>query len=134
MLAGLQGELEGAFGIAAARSEEKPPEEARCFEHLRQLADDWDGDGAPRPNDEAIRRVHELEVSVKGRGFVLTEVDADVLGGVTAIVRAGNSGRSIACTFLNSGKSAIVWIDGDRVVHHSNISCEELEKAFVFLG
>src|ERR1700731_2847155 len=49
---------------------------------LLWLEDDWDHEGAPRPSLEAVQRAMKIARWAVENGFVITDVDPDVLGGV----------------------------------------------------
>jgi hypothetical protein len=88
---------------------------------LSKLQDDWDGEGAAAPSLEAMRRANAAIHWALKSGFVVTDVDADVLGGVGVVVRASPISAAgmawIAC--MNDGSDTFVLSKGTEVCGHA---------------
>lgn len=68
------------------------------FDDLRAVRDDWDEEGAPAPNPEAIARAEAFVARLSPTERV-RDIDADVLGGVAVYVE--RDGRLTWHSFLN---------------------------------
>ena len=85
---------------------------------LRGLPDDWDGEGAPKPNVESLSRAKEVIDWALDRALVIEDVDADVLGGVAVwLVSAAGSRRRAWIACMNDGQDTLVLQDGSEVQH-----------------
>lgn len=107
-----------------------------ALDDLRKLADDWDGEGAPRPSDEAIERAKDIVRWACDRGIDLgdAEIDADVLGGVAIWIEPRPGRRAwIAC--MNSGHDTLVLSD-DGVIKHApwNETAQQRLLSFIRSG
>lgn len=72
---------------------------------MATLEDDWDEEGAPAPLPAAVARgLVALELAEK-RGLLVTDVDADVLGGVALyLMRSQDEDRSVWISIRNNGR------------------------------
>ena len=92
------------------------PEIRASFDEMRQLADDWDEEGAPRPSDDAIERAHEVLRWLDEDGIQAFDlcVDPDVLGGVGVLIWRDRESRAwVSCD--NKGRDTVVCSDADGV-------------------
>jgi hypothetical protein len=104
------------------------------IEHeLKQLEDNWDGEGAPKPTDEAIRRAMSVLAWAESRQIKVLDVDADVLGGVGVRLR-GSTGTTLWIACMNSKKDTAVWSEGMRVKGHSPIESDNYHRLDMFLS
>ncbi len=76
------------------------------FAIVEALQDNWDGEGAPRPNAAAIKRARGFFTAGAAAGLEF-EVDVDVLGGM-ALMFYGRSDYSLWVACFNSGQDTIV--------------------------
>jgi len=88
------------------------------LEAMRHLVEGWDGQDAPPPNREALDYAQEIVRWALQQGLVITEVDADVLGGV-AIWMAGQSGTTAWVACMNNGAKTLVLTENGDVNHSS---------------
>jgi hypothetical protein len=95
-------------------------EDGARFAKMAQLEDSWDGEGAPAPSRETIKRANEVVHWALETGLV-TDIEADVLGGVGVILRAYTktvSGSAwVAC--MNNGLDTVVLSRGTEVCGHA---------------
>ena len=88
---------------------------------LFSLDDDWDGEGAPRPSTQALGRADHVIRWAHENGLVVTEVDADVLGGVAVRLQAHvlRPVRTAWVACMNNSRDTLVMSeDGRGVVSH----------------
>jgi hypothetical protein len=102
---------------------------------LQRLQDGWDGEGAPRPSPQAIARAFNVVTWAEDAGLRVSEIDADVLGGV-AVWLKGERGDEraawIAC--MNSGEDALVLSEGRTVHAHAPWNTDAQLQVTTFLG
>jgi hypothetical protein len=107
------------------------------LETFRTYSDNWDEEGAPAPSPDAIARAQKVLDWAEAKGLTVTEVDADVLGGI-AIFFASKNRRActvwIAC--MNTEGDAAVCTTEDRTISHFMFSMEDASatKVLEFLG
>ena len=75
---------------------------------LRKLSDGWDGEGAPRPSEEALQRAAAALADLQDSPFDVYDVDADVLGGVALWLNAPGRTRFAWIAIMNSGRATVV--------------------------
>lgn len=73
---------------------------------LLQLTDGWDGEDAPAPSTRSINLAWYIVGLAVDRGLLVTEVDADVLGGVAVWVTDGHV--RVWILVMNSGENTMV--------------------------
>lgn len=90
------------------------------LEHLRQLEDDWDQEGAPKPSAAALERAARAVAWAEREKVHLLDVSADVLGGVAIWFDRGGD-RQVWLSCMNDGCDTIVCSAGSEVVSHAKI-------------
>ena len=100
---------------------------------LHGLADDWDEEGAPRPSRPALQRADSVIRWAHESGLVVTDVDADVLGGVGVWLRAHpvSPARSVWIACMNNGQDTIVMSEARAVTGHTRWDGSDSAKATV---
>lgn len=126
-------ELVSALRALADQLERLEPS-ADPLRQLVDLQDDWDGEGAPRPSDGAVRRAREVLGWVRNNNLFILEVDADVLGGVAIYLKADErSDKRVWIACMNDGKDTAVMSTRDAVVDHCMFSLTEPDRVLRFL-
>ncbi len=102
---------------------------------LQQLEDGWDGEGAPRPSPQAIARAFNVVAWAEEAGLSVSDVDADVLGGVGVWIRGADRDDRVAwIACMNNGQDALVLSEGKTVRAHAPWSIEAQAEVSTFLG
>jgi hypothetical protein len=108
------------------------------LEDLKQLEDDWDGEGAPKPSDAAIERTANVLRWAEERCLQVSDVDADVLGGVAVRLRTPEPGPlTVWVALMNNGRDTAVWSSEHHVVASSNVNtadCNDLDCMLEVVG
>jgi hypothetical protein len=61
---------------------------AQRLTEIKKLDDNWDGEGAPKPSEIALRHARATISWAETVGIKITDVDADALGGVAVWIGA----------------------------------------------
>jgi hypothetical protein len=102
---------------------------------LGTLTDNWDGEGAARPSVEAIERAVLTIQWAKDLGLKVTDVDADVLGGVAVwLGSAAHPDRRVWVSCMNNGRDTIVMSNREGVVGQAQLADETRGLAVAFLA
>jgi hypothetical protein len=103
---------------------------------LQRAEDGWDGEGAPRPSAEAIARAFGVLNWAERAGLRVSDVDADVLGGVAVWLKgdleANRLSAWIAC--MNNGHDTVVLSAGDEVHSHGPWNPAGQDETVAFLA
>lgn len=99
---------------------------------LRNLHENWDGEGAPPPSDKSIDDALRVIELVHFQGIEVESVDPDVLGGV-GIYLNGVRGRSAWIAILNACKSPSVVLRCGNSATGKPFNAEVLVKMAEFL-
>ena len=78
------------------------------LDFLRAMPQDWDGEGAPRPNEGAIQRAEAILSRARAGNVHVADVDADVLGGVVIRLAGASSDMKAWISFMNSGTDTLI--------------------------
>jgi hypothetical protein len=100
---------------------------------LFELEDDWDGEGAPKPSRPALQRADAVVRWAHESGLVMTDVDADVLGGVAVWLRADPMSpvRSAWIACMNNGQDTLVLSEARDVTGHAPWDASDAAKATI---
>lgn len=104
------------------------------LERLKRLAADWDGEGAPKPSRGAIAGASKVVAWVTAAGLEVTDVDADVLGGVAVYLHGSATGRSAWIACMNDGTSTVVLSSGRAVEDSAVLTDNSREGIVTFLN
>lgn len=108
------------------------PSPDEVLEDLRTCRDDWDDEGAPRPDSTAIDRAVAILKWADAEGLVVYDVDADVRGGVSIILQAEHRRAWIAC--MNGGDDTTVMSVRGQVRDHCMFSLGSVDGRERVLG
>lgn len=111
------------------------PESSKAVRRLTALAhleDNWDGEDAPKPAPDALRRAKEIATWAGAHRLAISEIDADVLGGVSVYLR-GNSGRKAWIACMNTGEDTVVLSD-QEVVDSTSLHPDSRRRILEFLA
>jgi hypothetical protein len=117
---------------AAGRGDAMHPA-LQALDSLGEFPDNWDREGAPSPSVEAITRANGMLKWATEAGLSVTDVDADVLGGV-AIWLVGDHGRRVWLSCMNNGHDSVVMSDGRGVVYQAPLAETPRERVVAFLS
>lgn len=99
---------------------------------LTNLQDNWDDEGAPKPDNDAISRASRILAWAELRSVDVLDVDADVLGGVAVRVwQAPDKVLWLAC--MNNGQDTAVWSRANEVIGNCAIDVTKDEYLDTFL-
>lgn len=112
--------------------QDAPPAPRDLLAAFMNLQDNWDDEGAPRPDNDAIERAFKVLDWAESRLVEIIDVDVDVLGGVAVrLWKAPDKMLWIAC--MNNKHDTAVWSQGNRVIGHSEIDVAKNEYLDMFL-
>lgn len=111
-----------------------PPSNSRLDE-LSRLQDGWDGEDAPRPSSDAIRRANGVIRWAAINRVRTSYIDSDVLGGVAIFVHGQSihRDREVWFSIKNDNQDTLVASAGDAVVWHAMLTADSVARAAAFL-
>lgn len=81
------------------------------LDKLRNLTEDWDGEGAPKPSQSSVDTAKSIIGEIIKFGIdPKMEIDADVFGGVSVTI------GPVWFSFMNNGSVSASWHDNDSIV------------------
>lgn len=86
------------------------------LEEMRGLSDDWDGEGAPKPEPPAIIRAQDVLRWAEDADLQVFDVsvDTDVLGGVAVWICRPDA-KSVWVSCMNNGRDTVVFSEDGRI-------------------
>lgn len=89
------------------------------LENLKFLDDNWDNEGAPKPNQASFKQAEETIIwLLEQQNLIITSIDPDVIGGIGIFVGAsGQFSRTAWIAHHNNGVSTLILVDNDNVYH-----------------
>lgn len=105
------------------------------IDSLRALADNWDGEGAPRPAGSSIDRAEAVARWAEGHGLAI-DVCSDVLGGVAVYLSADANFERYAWVSLLDGRLGATLLlsrPGAKACTEPFREDTSLERALAFL-
>jgi hypothetical protein len=102
---------------------------------MRALADDWDGEGAPKPSDDAIARAGHIVQWALAKSVDVEDVSADVLGGV-AVLLSGHLAphRQAWISLMNDGGDCVVTSELGAGRWRGPLDADALTRVDAFLS
>lgn len=100
---------------------------------LRELKDGWDGEGAPVVADRAISLALEMVSWAEVHGLLVTDVDADVLGGVAVWVEGPGGGRRAWLSLMNNARDTVLLMENGKTLSSGSLSERSRESILSFL-
>lgn len=85
------------------------------IENLKNLKDNWDGASAPSPNIAAINRAKNIANWANMNDLDISDIDADVLGGVAIYLQSRISKRKAWISCLNKGYDVVVLYEDKNI-------------------
>lgn len=101
---------------------------------LRNVRENWDGDGAPAPGRLAIENAAAAFLEAKAHGLDPDEVEPDVLGGVALRFFSKRLPRWVWVSCLNNGSTSFVMSDDKNVYSGPGDTPAMWSEARSFLG
>jgi len=99
---------------------------------LKRMQDNWDDEGAPSPSPNAISSATKVIDWAELHSLDIVDIDADVLGGVSARLRGlGDRVLWVAC--MNTSTSTAVWSEDGNVLGHESIDLDSLDCLSKFI-
>ncbi len=81
------------------------------LKEIRKLQDNWDGEGAPIPTEEAIQRAQRIMIWALEAELSVTDLSADVMGGVGFYLQGRNKSRHIITFLRNKGDFSVILVN-----------------------
>ena len=93
--------------ITLIKSEEEKDWQA-ALGYLKQLKDNWDGEGAMAPSKTTLKKAEDIVYWALKNKLKVKYVDADVLGGAAVFLNDKRHQKLVWFSFLNEGSNSIV--------------------------
>jgi hypothetical protein len=107
---------------------------SKKVEPLRMLTENWDGEGAPRPDDAAIARAERIVRWAMDHALDIEDVSPDVLGGVAVFLHGHFAPHRRAwVALMNDGGDCIVTSLRDAGRWRGPLDDDALTRVATFL-
>lgn len=81
--------------------------ESEWVKELRLIKDNFDSEGAEKPNEKVIQRIEKIIQLLEINKISILDVDPDVMGGAAIIIGTDDEPEHIWISCMNSGDNSI---------------------------